>query len=73
MNNALVFAATQYLRRGKFSFLKKTLAPQKYQARFLFSLLKAHRDTEFGQIHRFAALLSNRRFSIASLASSEPS
>ena len=54
MKNALVFGVTQFLRRGKFSFLKKTSNPNKHQTDFLLSLVQEHQDTEFGKNHQFS-------------------
>ncbi|NJN23428.1 MAG: GH3 auxin-responsive promoter family protein [Acaryochloridaceae cyanobacterium RL_2_7] len=56
MNSALIFAIAQILRRGKCSFLKKTLNPSQYQERFLFKLLREHQDTEFGRDHQLAEI-----------------
>lgn len=56
MKNVLVFGVTQLLRRGKFSFLRKTFAPQKHQRNFLLSLIREHQETEFGRNHQFAKI-----------------
>lgn len=58
MKKAIVSGVTQFLRRGKRSFLRKAQSPQRYQEKFLFSLIRHHAETEFGQAHGFSEIQS---------------
>ena len=58
MKKAIVSGITRFLRRGKRSFLRKAQFPQQYQEKFLFSLIKHHAETEFGQYHGFSGIQS---------------
>lgn len=62
MVNLVLSTLDAVARRTKTDFVRKTRRPAEVQERFLFSLLQAHRRTEFGQKHHLGEIKTIEQF-----------